>query len=169
LTVGPLVSIVVPVYITSAQQASLLAETLDTVDRQTCPSYEVILVDDGSPWDVGTLANRERVAIVRQANGGTAVARNTGIAASRGEFFIFLDGDDHLLPQAVECGVSHLRSNPQCGFAVDLDLYLRAPMAAGGSCGAPARRREAGEAGFACPPDARRVAHMTKARVTLQR
>jgi glycosyltransferase involved in cell wall biosynthesis len=114
----PLVSIVVPVYITSQAQAALLAETLDTVEQQTYREYEVLLVDDGSPLEIERFARRSCVSVIRRENGGSALARNTGIAASRGEFLVFLDGDDHLLPQALECGVTHLRQHPECGFAV---------------------------------------------------
>jgi cellulose synthase/poly-beta-1,6-N-acetylglucosamine synthase-like glycosyltransferase len=45
----PLVSIVVPCYITLPAQLQLLDETLSTVDAQGCDDYEVVVVDDGSP------------------------------------------------------------------------------------------------------------------------
>jgi glycosyltransferase involved in cell wall biosynthesis len=115
----PLVSIVVPCYIRSSRDGELLDETLHTVDRQTCDDYEVLLVDDGSPLDVrGVVGNHARTTIIRQPNAGPALARNRGIDASRGEYFIFLDADDHLLPHALEVGVQHLTGHPDCGFAV---------------------------------------------------
>jgi glycosyltransferase involved in cell wall biosynthesis len=116
---APLVSIVVPVYATSAHQVALLAETLDTVEQQSCANYEVIVVDDGSPVEItSAVSGRRRVSLLRQSNGGSAVARNAGIAASEGEFFVFLDADDHLLPRALESGLSHLVADSTCGFAV---------------------------------------------------
>ena len=115
----PLVSIVLPAFIASPQQAGLLDETLATVDRQHCTDYEVIVVDDGSPVDVDAIARRHpRTTTIRQANAGVAVARNAGIAVSRGRFLVFLDADDHLLPPALEVGVQMLSGAPDAGFAV---------------------------------------------------
>ena len=117
----PLVSIVIPTFITTSKHADLLDETLATVADQTVPDYEIILVDDGSPEraDVETVANRHaKVRLFRQPNAGSAAARNTGIANSRGEYFIFLDADDHLLPLALETGLAALESHPECGFTV---------------------------------------------------
>jgi GT2 family glycosyltransferase len=115
----PLVSIVMPVYLGSADQVRLLDETLGTVAEQTCRDYEVVLVDDGSPRDVAAVAGRHaRTTTLRQPNGGSAVARNTGIAASRGQYFVFLDADDHLLPPALEAGLACLGEHPECGFVV---------------------------------------------------
>ncbi len=115
----PLVSIIIPAYVRSDDQASLLAETLDTVARQTLSDYDTIVVDDGSPWDVGGIvAGRARTSLLRQRNGGSAVARNTGIAASHGRHLVFLDADDHLLPPALEAGLAALGEHPECGFVV---------------------------------------------------
>lgn len=115
----PLVSIVIPAYISTPRQADLLAETLATVEQQTFTEYEVLLVDDGSPVQVDSVVARsDRLQIRRQPNGGSAAARNTGIAASRGEFLVFLDGDDHLLPHGLETAVSALQCAPDAGFAV---------------------------------------------------
>src|SRR5215207_4078358 len=98
----PLVSIVVPCFVTTSEQGTLLDQTLDSVARQSCRDYEVIVVDDGSPLDVGAITARHPAAVtLRQANAGPAVARNTGIAASRGRYFVFLDADDFLLPRAL--------------------------------------------------------------------
>jgi glycosyltransferase involved in cell wall biosynthesis len=118
-SLSPLVSIVVPCFIRSAADAALLDETLASIDSQTWRQYEVIAVDDGSPHEFGGLIkNHPRSAIVRRDNGGSALARNSGIAASRGEFVVFLDADDHLLPDALEVGIAQLLANPECGFAV---------------------------------------------------
>ncbi len=115
----PVVSIVMPCHITSAAQADLLCETLRTVADQTCPDYEVILVDDGSPIPVAPVADAHpRTRTVRQDNAGPAQARNTGIALSGAPYIVFLDADDHLLPEALAAGIRALQASPEAGFAV---------------------------------------------------
>ena len=116
---APLVSIIIPCYVASAKQAELLDETLRTVAAQTCRDYEVLVVDDGSPLDVGRIAaGHPATTTLRQANAGPAVSRNAGIRASRGDRLVFLDADDHLLPPALEAGLRHLAEHPECGFVV---------------------------------------------------
>jgi glycosyltransferase involved in cell wall biosynthesis len=116
---APLVSIIIPCYAASPKQAELLDETLDTVAAQTCRDYEIIVVDDGSPLDVGAVTARHAATVtLRQANAGSAVARNTGIEASRGQYLVFLDADDHLLPPALEAGLRCFAEHPECGFVI---------------------------------------------------
>ena len=115
----PLVSIIIPCYITTPTQADLLAETLATVAAQTCSDYEVIAVDDGSPIEVEPIVRlHPAAATVRQANGGSALARNTGIARSHGAYVVFLDADDHLLPPGLDAGLEAFAAHPECGFVV---------------------------------------------------
>ena len=100
VTSEPLVSIVIPAYLTTAHQAELLVETLDTVTSQRPQNFETIVVDDGSRIDVAPITRPyAHTTTLRQENAGSAVARNTGIEASNGEYFLFLDADDHLLPR----------------------------------------------------------------------
>lgn len=116
---APQVSIIIPSYVSTARQAELLDETLHTVDRQAFDGFEVIVVDDGSPLPVHRIVARHPAATaIRRKNGGSALARNTGIAASRGAMLVFLDGDDHLLPGALASGVRQLEAHPECGFVV---------------------------------------------------
>jgi glycosyltransferase involved in cell wall biosynthesis len=115
----PLVSIVIPCFLGTPAQAQLLEETLQTVSAQTCQDYEVILVDDGSPVPVSPVADRyPRTTTMRQDNTGSALARNTGIARSRGRYLVFLDADDYLLPEALAAGAGALEARPDAGFAV---------------------------------------------------
>jgi glycosyltransferase involved in cell wall biosynthesis len=114
-----LVSIIVPCFARTAADAALLDETLHSVSAQSWRHYEVIVVDDGSPLDVASVVHlHPQAEIVRRANGGSALARNTGIAASRGDMIVFLDADDHLLPCALETGLGHLAEHPHCGWTV---------------------------------------------------
>jgi glycosyltransferase involved in cell wall biosynthesis len=108
-----------PCHINTPEQAELLHETLQTVSTQTCQDYEIILVDDGSPEPIATMADAyTNIRSIRQQNAGPAVARNTGISQSRGQYLVFLDADDHLLPSALATGVEALMAHPDAGFAV---------------------------------------------------
>jgi glycosyltransferase involved in cell wall biosynthesis len=116
---APLVSVVIPCYLTDGCQAALLKETLASVAAQTCTDYEVVLVDDGSPLRVEDVVEPDgRTAVVRQENAGPAVARNAGIARSSGNYLIFLDGDDYLLPPAIHAGLDAFEAHPEAGFVV---------------------------------------------------
>ncbi|MDQ3314908.1 MAG: glycosyltransferase family 2 protein, partial [Verrucomicrobiota bacterium] len=116
---APLVSIIIAAYVTTPHQAQLLGETLHTVAAQTFQGFEIIVVDDGSPLNVRAVtAGHARTRTLRQENAGPAMARNTGIRASRGKHIVFLDGDDHLLPEGLEAGLCALAAHPECGFAV---------------------------------------------------
>jgi hypothetical protein len=56
------------------------------------------------------------VRYVYQENAGLSSARNTGLRHSGGEFLVFLDADDRLLPDALDIGVSYIRQHPECAF-----------------------------------------------------
>lgn len=72
------------------------------LDQRDC-NLELVVVDDGSPEPVaGVLAGVEdpRLRVVRIEHGGTAAARNAGIAHARGRLLRFLDADDVLEPES---------------------------------------------------------------------
>jgi len=93
------ISVIIPAY----NAAKWLRAAVASVRGQTRPADEIIIVDDGSS-DGTDLLCREfgaDVRYVRRENGGLAAARNTGVAASFGEWLLFLDADDVLLPDAL--------------------------------------------------------------------
>jgi len=109
-----LVSVVIPCY----AQAHFLAEAIESVIAQTYPHFEVVVVDDGSPDNAAEVARRyPGVRVVHQPNLGLAAARNTGIRSTIGDFLVFLDADDRLLPNALATGLEFFEDNPHCGFA----------------------------------------------------
>jgi len=110
-----LVSVVIPCY----QQAQYLGEAIESVLAQTYPHLEVVVVDDGSTDNVAAIASRyPGVRCIREPNSGPAAARNAGIRNSNGDFLIFLDADDRLLPNGVEAGVRALAARPECAAAI---------------------------------------------------
>lgn len=96
-------SIIIPVYNAEAY----LERCIHSALNQEYHSFEVILVDDGSTDQSSVICNRfavadPRVTVIHKENGGVSSARNAGIDSAQGEYIMFLDSDDALLPFAVE-------------------------------------------------------------------
>jgi glycosyltransferase involved in cell wall biosynthesis len=107
------VSVVIPAY----NAAHWLPETLDSVLAQTEPAKEIIVVNDGSSDNTEEVLTpyREAIRYVSQNNSGPAVARNSGIRASSGDFVAFLDADDIWYPDKIERQVAVLDARPDVG------------------------------------------------------
>lgn len=98
-----LVSVVVPVY----NVEKYLRDCLDSIIQQTYKNLDIILVDDGSTDSSGKICgdyahNDNRITVIRKENGGSADARNFGIARARGDFLTFVDSDDVIKPNFAE-------------------------------------------------------------------
>jgi glycosyltransferase involved in cell wall biosynthesis len=103
------ISIIIPVY--NAEE--YLDRCLHSVLDQEYPSYEVILVDDGSTDSSGLICDRysstdPRFVTLHQPNKGVSAARNAGLDIARGEYVMFLDSDDALLPYALDTLIENL-------------------------------------------------------------
>jgi glycosyltransferase involved in cell wall biosynthesis len=118
----PLVSVVLPCY----NSSRYLAEAIESVLLQTYPRIEIIVVDDGSTDETARIARSYPVHYIYQENRGISGARNTGILHCQGEYVLFLDHDDRLLPRAVEIGVRLLEEHPECALAVGEHRYIGA-------------------------------------------
>lgn len=97
------ISIIIPVY--NAEE--YLDRCLESVLDQSFTSFEVILVDDGSTDSSPLICDRysatdPRFRTVHKENGGVSTARNAGMDLAKGEYLMFLDSDDALLPDALE-------------------------------------------------------------------
>ncbi len=95
----PCVSVIVPVY----QAQHSLADCAASILRDAPADLELILVEDGSPDESPALCDQlaaqdSRVQVIHQANGGASAARNAGMDAATGEYLLFVDADDQLLP-----------------------------------------------------------------------
>ncbi|EHN72915.1 glycosyl transferase, partial [Streptomyces coelicoflavus ZG0656] len=99
----PRFSVIVPAY----QVQAYLHACLESVLAQSYPDFEVIVVDDCSPDACGAIADEfaaldPRVRVVRLPhNEGLGPARNAGTERARGDYLVFLDGDDTLTPHAL--------------------------------------------------------------------
>ena len=99
----PKVSIIVPVY----NVEKYLSQCVESILAQTFTDYEVILIDDGSSDNSGSIcdfyADRDsRIRVLHQKNSGVCKARNAGVDIARGEYIAFCDSDDHCTPVWLE-------------------------------------------------------------------
>jgi glycosyltransferase involved in cell wall biosynthesis len=110
----PVVTVIIPTY----NSASFLPLALHSLFEQDFTAYEVIVVDDGSTD--GTNRALEpfmgRIRYLSQKNAGSAAARNRGLDLAQGEFVLFLDADDLLLPGKMTAQVAYLRERPSLGY-----------------------------------------------------
>lgn len=99
---GPLVSVVVPVYNSSAY----LRDCLDSVLSQSDVAVELVVIDDGSTDSspailAGYASSDRRVKVLTQANQGQGAARNTAVKSATGEYLFFIDSDDRIPKKAL--------------------------------------------------------------------
>jgi glycosyltransferase involved in cell wall biosynthesis len=117
----PLVSVVIPAY----NYARFLGDAIESVMRQAYDRVEIVVVDDGSTDDTAAVAaSYPQIKYVPQENQGLAAARNTGIRYATGEYLVFLDADDRLLPDALGAGVDSLCDHPDAAFTWGRFRYI---------------------------------------------
>lgn len=105
-------SIIIPVF----NRPDEVDELLESLTRQTCKDFEVVIVEDGSEVRcedvVKKYANRLDVQYFEKPNSGPGQSRNYGAERSRGEYLIVLDSDV-VLPEGYLAEVEkELSENP---------------------------------------------------------
>lgn len=100
----PLVSILIPAY----NVAAYLSQCLNSIVNQTYQYLQVVVVDDGSKDSTLKIAQQyaekyEFVEVHYQENEGVATARNTLISLAKGDYVLFVDSDDWIEHDMVEC------------------------------------------------------------------
>lgn len=98
-----LISIIVPVYNVEVY----LRRCVDSLLCQTYSNLEIILVDDGSTDNSGSICDEysyidKRIRVIHKENGGLSSARNAGLEIANGEYIGFLDSDDWARPEMFE-------------------------------------------------------------------
>ncbi len=110
----PTISVIIHTY----NNEKFIAETVESVLKQTYNEYEIIVVDDGS--EDGTrdalLPYMQKIRYHYKENGGIASAKNAGISLSKAEFIAFLDHDDLWIPDKLKIQIEHFNRNPQIGL-----------------------------------------------------
>lgn len=92
-----LISIIIPVY----NIETYLPRCLETVAAQSYQDLEIILIDDGSTDHSGEICDAfvetdKRAIVIHQHNSGLWAARNSGQRIARGNYLMFVDGDDYM-------------------------------------------------------------------------
>ncbi|MBQ5951108.1 MAG: glycosyltransferase [Lachnospiraceae bacterium] len=119
------ISVIVPVY----NVERYVERCLESLVSQTYRNLEILVIDDGSTDQSGSLcdayaAKDPRIRVFHQANGGAAAAKNTGLDRASGEYLAFVDSDDWVEPDAFAYMVGELEKSGadivQCSFR---DVY----------------------------------------------
>lgn len=110
----PAVSIIMPAY----KQAEYIAEAIESVKRQTCQSWELIIVDDGSPDNVAEVVAPfceadKRIKFYHTENTGVSAARNFAASKTKGEYLLPLDADDTIEPTYIEKCLNRFAEHPE--------------------------------------------------------
>lgn len=98
-----LISIIVPIY--NVEQ--YLPLCLDSISKQTYKNIEIILVDDGSTDNSGMICDKfaekdHRAVVIHKKNQGVTLARINGFQRSKGNFVMYIDGDDYVSDSIIE-------------------------------------------------------------------
>jgi glycosyltransferase involved in cell wall biosynthesis len=119
---APTISIVIPCY----NGARFLSDSIESALQQTYDPTEIIVVDDGSTDRTCEIAKSyPRVKTLSQSHQGVSAARNTGLQAAKGDYLVFLDADDILLPEALNIGFQALNTHENCAFVYGYCEYIQ--------------------------------------------
>jgi len=108
----PRISIITPVF----NGAGFLNEAIGSVLEQTYQDWQLIIVNDGSTDNTAEILKKlvdPRIQIIHQCNSGTSVARNSGLDLAVGKYITFLDADDRIPPNSLECRIEFLEANAE--------------------------------------------------------
>lgn len=110
----------ISVIITCYNYARYLPEAVESVIRQTCQDFEIIIVNDGSTDNSRKVAEavirkyaKHQIRLINETNRGLAMARNIGISHARGNYILPLDADDKFHPTTLEKMARVLDQNPK--------------------------------------------------------
>ena len=112
---GILLTVVIPAY----NYASTLRRAVMSVANQLNDGNELIVIDDGSTDETPSVISRlseelpSGIRFIRKENGGLSSVRNRGLREARGDYLVFLDADDELLPDALLKLKAHIHERPE--------------------------------------------------------
>ena len=125
---NPRFSVIMPLY----NKERYVKKAIESVIAQTYRDFELIIIDDGSTDDSLNVVNdfvREvygvQCTVYSQSNAGVAVARNNGVAKSKGEYVCFLDADDWWEPMFLEEMEQLIKEYPDAGLYATNYVYYK--------------------------------------------
>ncbi len=110
-----MISIIIPIL----NEADVIEKTLHSIFNQEFKNIEVIVVNDGSTDNLDEVLQPwlEKITYIKfEKNKGRQIARNTGIAASKGQYLFVCDADITMKPDCLEKMVDALQNNPHAAF-----------------------------------------------------
>ncbi len=113
-------SVVIPAF----NYGHCVERAVRSVLKQTCPAFEVIVINDGSSDDTETVMQAlvaegdERLRYVSQSNQGLSAVRNRGVEESRYPWLVFLDADDEMCPGALAAYQACATENPSARLLI---------------------------------------------------
>ncbi|HFI0143513.1 TPA: glycosyltransferase family 2 protein [Streptococcus suis] len=116
----PLISVIIPNF----NRQHLIQRAIESVNQQTYPNLEIIVVDDKStdqsvPIIQDLQKQQDNLSLfVVEENSGANACRNLGVEKAKGKYLAFLDSDDYFLPTKLEKQVRMLQERPEVGFVV---------------------------------------------------
>ena len=121
--IKPNISVIIPLY----NKEKSIRRTIESLQKQTFQSFEIVIVNDGSTDNSVEIVNRiddDRIRLINQDNAGPGAARNTGVKNAQAEWIVFLDADDELLPDALEYFYSIIQTHEDV-VIIDCNKYNR--------------------------------------------
>lgn len=121
---SPFFSVIIPTY----NRKHIISNAINSILKQTCENWELVIVDDCSTDNSRELIlgfNDKRIKYYKlEQNLGNAGARNVGIKKSKGEYIVFLDSDDEMMPDCLGNFFNLIKNKPDTKFAFgDYQVY----------------------------------------------
>lgn len=121
-----MVSIIIPVY----NQENFLAETLHSILKQTYSNWECVLINDGSTDNSVAIINQfvaldNRFQLITSENKGVSHARNLGLKQMKGDFILFVDGDDLIHPEKLQKAMVNFQKNENLSIVFNQTNYFQ--------------------------------------------
>jgi glycosyltransferase involved in cell wall biosynthesis len=116
-------SVLLPVY----NRENYVRQAVDSVLNQTFDNFELLAIDDGSTDRSAEVLKSygSKLKLIQQSNQGTEIARNAAAALAQGEYLVYLDSDDLLLPFALETFDKVIRSMDSPPLLLGSILFFR--------------------------------------------
>jgi glycosyltransferase involved in cell wall biosynthesis len=127
---NPVVSVIIPFF----NEERFLEEAIQSVQQQTYPHWEILLIDDGSSDNSTAIAKRyaahypDKIVYIEHenhSNRGLSATRNAGIAKAHGSLIALLDADDVWLPEKLQKQVRLFQQLPDIAMVCEGSLYWR--------------------------------------------